>query len=361
MTDVMSSSAFYNNLIKNVFVQADAADMPAVHRVRNGLPTITQVIVASESDIPAECFNGKSLYLSLPKGRAVRRCPGSRGQLCCNYLTVNLYEGCSIGCTYCILKSYLNFSPIRICVDADPAIDSIREIAIANVDRTIRVGTGETGDSLLFDPLTRLSERFVHGLSDLDNVFFEMKTKTDFVDHLLDIPKKGNAVIGFSLSSEKSASLEEGSAAPVECRLKAARKAVDRGYHVAFHFDPIFNMNLWEERYAELAVEIGRFPEEKIAWISLGTFRYPAELKVNMEKRPYLFDEYVPSGDGKYRYIQKVRIGIYKKLLGFIRNYTTAPVYLCMESPAVWKRVFGYEPGKIPGLKSIFSPVQIHS
>jgi len=50
----------------------------------------------------------------------------------------------------------------------------------------------------------------------------------------------------------------------------------------------------------------------------------------------------VKCGDGKYRYPQHVRTGIYRALLERIRKYSdNTYVYLCMESTAVWKRVFG--------------------
>jgi spore photoproduct lyase len=170
---------------------------------------------------------------------------------------------------------------------------------------------------------------------------FEAKTKTDFVDHLLDIPDKGKAVIAFSLNAEGVFRDEEEFAATPEERLAAARKVIAAGYFTAFHFDPIIGFPGWEEAYGEVIGRLAAFPPEKVAWISLGTFRYPPALKDRIGQRPYLFDEFVPCRDGKFRYLQRRRGRIYSWFLENLRKSCDAPVYLCMESADIWHRVYG--------------------
>ena len=191
------------------------------------------------------------------------KCPGTRGHICCNYITADLYEGCTMGCSYCIMKSYLNFAPVTVYADPGPAVAEIRRIASLNGDRIVRAGTGETGDSLQFDPLFEMTEEFITGLSDVENLYFEAKTKTCFVDHLLSIKKKGNAVISFSLNPESVVSAEETDAFPLEDRLEAAARVSSSGYNLAFHFDPVICEEGWEEKYLETAEKLSRFPGEK--------------------------------------------------------------------------------------------------
>jgi spore photoproduct lyase len=73
-----------------------------------------------------------------------------------------------------------------------------------------------------------------------------------------------------------------------------------------------------------------------------------------MPNRRYLLDEYVRSTDGKFRYLQKVRVTMYRELLQRLRDVTGAKVYLCMESAAVWRRVYGALPNEIACLDAIF-------
>ena len=350
----MSLKAFYSHLIKRIYVHRLAGGDEVVKRARAYLDDVPFILIDSREEIPTEHLRGTSLYLCRHQGNQVGSCPGSRGHLCCNYRTVDLYSGCSLGCTYCIMRSYLNFSPVTVYVDPAAAIEQIQHLSAVNADESLRIGTGEIGDSLLFDPIFRLSEYFVTGLAGCENVLFEMKTKTSYVDHLLSIHKKGNAVIGFSLNPPEIGRLEEGITSPVEERLKAAGRAVRAGYRLSFHFDPVFRVLEWESLYKTLIQSLKQFPRDRVAWVSFGTIRYTPNLKEEVGKRPYLYDEFVPSKDGKFRYLQKIRVDMYRQLVDWLKSTLDVPAYLCMESKAVWRRVFGRLPHEMPEIKFIF-------
>lgn len=353
-------STFYRKFIDHLYSTPEAARTETVRLVTSRLPDLPLRLVGDKNEIPPGHQNRRTLFLTPGRGMKVGRCPGSRGHLCCNYLTVNLYEGCPIGCSYCIMQSYLNFLPVTVNVDRRPMIREIERLAALNRKRTVRIGTGETGDSLFYDPLCDLSRPLVEACARLPNVVFELKTKTHFVDHLLDIRRKGRAVIAFSLNPPGVSAAEEPFASGLEERLEAARRARAAGYRLAFHFDPILRVPGWENDYRATVARLREFGARgDIVWISLGTMRYPGELKDRLADRPYLFDEYVRCRDGKFRYLQPVRWRMYRRMLEWIREMTDAPVYLCMESPVVWKKVFGDIPGQIKDLCAIFSNVNL--
>ena len=328
-----------------------------VRRIEARLPDLPITIIEDKNEIPPKFKCQTSLLITAGRGELLGRCPGSPGHLCCNYLTIDLYEGCPIGCSYCIMQSYLNFRPQIVNADIDRICEGIARVARLNPHKTIRLGTGETGDSLFFDPLCELSKPLIIFCAQFSNVFFELKTKTSFVDHLLDLEPKGKAILAFSINPPSLIKSEEGWAASLDERINAARKALQAGYRLAFHFDPIISFPGWEKAYGDVVRMLFEFPEERISWISLGTIRYPQQLKDKMPPQPYLFAEFVPCRDGKYRYIQSVRVEIYKKMLSFIRLGLDSPVYLCMESSSVWKKVFGNLPSKIDKLCAIFNNV----
>jgi spore photoproduct lyase len=353
-------SNFYSRFIDYIYCTPGAARSETARLITARLPDRPLQKVNDKADIPAGHRTRRTLFVTEGRGMKVGRCPGSRGHICCNYLTVNLYEGCPIGCTYCIMQSYLNFLPVTINVDTAPMIREIERLAAANPAGVIRIGTGEVGDSLFYDPLCELSRPLVEACARIPNVIFELKTKTHFVDHLLDIPEKGRAVIGFSLNPPNIIAEEEPYAARLDERLDAARRARRAGFRLAFHFDPILRVPGWEAAYRETVGRLKEFGAEgDIAWISLGTMRYPGELRDRLADRPYLFDEYVRCRDGKFRYLQPVRRRMYRRMLQWIREEMNAPVYLCMESPAVWRKVFGDIPEQIPDLCDIFSYVKL--
>ena len=355
----MSSPSSCASRFRRLYVERGLRGSPYLEAALERLG-LTANFVDGRKDIPSEHLNPASLFLCRPRGRALAPCPGSSGHLCCAYWTLDLYLGCTLGCSYCILRSYLNFAPVTVYLDPEAAAASLERLAAANPGRMVRVGTGEVGDSLELDPCLGLSAPLIRAAAAWPNLYLELKTKTDRVDHLSEVQPKGNAVIGFSLNPEAVAlELEPEATLPRE-RLAAARRAAAAGFRLAFHFDPIVlredSVEATLAVYLPLAESLAEFGG-RTAWVSLGTFRYPSGLRDRLGDPRLAAAEMVPCRDGKFRYIQKERSRLYRELAAAVSRGTGAPVYLCMESAAVWRNVFGRLPREMPSLRGIFLPV----
>jgi spore photoproduct lyase len=101
------------------------------------------------------------------------------------------------------------------------------------------------------------------------------------------------------------------------------------------------------------------FPKNKIKWISIGTLRYTGDLKDKIGQRPYLFDEFIPCIDGKYRYMQNRRKYAYKKLYEILKSATGSTIYFCMESNSIWNYAAGNIPCKLPNTKWLFEKINL--
>ncbi len=337
----MSCFDYYRERFQRFYAEQAVAEHPVVARVAERLAVEGPVIVEGREEVPAADRNEGTLVAAAARGRVVNRCPGSHGHICCNYLTIDLYAGCTLGCSYCIMQSYRNYAPMVVHVDTAPIISAVQAVAAANPGRRIRVGTGQIGDSLQLDPLFELSRELVEAFADEPAVELELKTKTDFVDHLLGIPNVGRAIIAFSLNPPQIAASEEPDTAGLEARLAAAARSIEAGYRVAFHFDPIIRVGAWREWYGAVVDRLRRVPAERVAWVSLGTVRFTSALRETIPPRAYMFDEFIVSRDGKMRYLQRERVELYRYLRARLEEALgPVPVYLCMESPAVWRRVF---------------------
>jgi spore photoproduct lyase len=100
----------------------------------------------------------------------------------------------------------------------------------------------------------------------------------------------------------------------------------------------------WEEAYAKVVTDIfSAVPAESIAWISVGTLRMTPAQKKTIENRfpenTILDAELLMAEDGKLRYAHKVRLDIYRKMMGWIREraHFSTQVYFCMETASIWK------------------------
>ncbi|AHC13651.1 Spore photoproduct lyase [Salinispira pacifica] len=369
---------FYLNNISQLYIHRSVEKLPGTLR---GLEKLRELgihehrVVNDRSEIPGEHLRQSTLYLSPVRGEPLGHCPGSKGHICCNYHTLDLYMGCSLGCSYCVMQSYLNFSPITIQMDTSPMIDSIRRLAETNPDRQIRVGTGEVGDSLLFDPLFQLNGELMAALADIPNLVLEFKTKTDYVDHLLQLPGRKFTVIGFSLNTDEISRAEDGYSVSIIRRFEAAKRVLDAGMSVAFHFDPMIRSGDWKPGYEKLCnsiLELHQYALEEcedpgnglwpIAWVSMGTVRFTSALRDKIADRPYLYDEYSRGRDGKFRYLQPLRAELYRLIHGnlqpILEGERPLRLYMCMESDAMWRQVFGNTPAHIPELKPIFQPLR---
>ena len=114
----------------------------------------------------------KVLVLSNFKGDFLKKCPGTKGFICCNYYVLNLTTNCPLDCTYCILQEYLENNPVlKIFVNIKDALKQVEKIYRENKNVPIRIGTGELTDSLVLDHITGFSEILIPFFEERKNLF----------------------------------------------------------------------------------------------------------------------------------------------------------------------------------------------
>ena len=337
--------------VEQLWIDEDVLDEPLTHEIVAKLPkAFIQVGRASTEaarllDLEPDPLNrGKRiLRLMKHKGAFIKPCPGTREYLCCGLKILHVGQGCPMDCRYCALQGYFNRPVMELFVNID---DLFKELDLyLNEDHLTfhRICTGEFTDSLALEPLTGMAKRLVTFFSGIKNASLEIKTKTDFVAPLLEVDPQGRVVLSFSVNSAKISRNDEKRSAPLEQRLAAAARAQDCGYTVGFHFDPIIPFLGWENEYFETIDKIFRhLRSASVAWISLGVLRFVPELKEVAEARfgtlPYFHDGFLRGLDSKMRLHVDRRIEIYHRIAERIRRHApSARIYLCMESPHVWR------------------------
>ena len=302
----------------------------------------------------------KRLYIRDYMGEPLKPCPGTSGRLCCNYLVVNLAEGCPLNCSYCILQGYMNSPYLTLYANVGYFLDRIHARLNSEPRRTFRIGTGELTDSLALDPITCLSQTLVPFFAEQENGVLELKTKTAAVGNLLGLEHRGRTVVAWSLNPQVVIDSDETYSATSEERLRAAALCQEASYRLAFHFDPIVHYEGWEEGYRAVVEQLfTHIRPESVAWISMGGLRFSPGMKPIMRERfprsRLPLGELVPCEDGKLRYFRPLRVEMYRKLLSWIKSSAPrVPIYFCMESPQVWRQVFGHTPSCDPALIPLF-------
>ncbi len=302
------------------------------------------------------------LILKEFRGRFFQKCPGSPGMICCNYLVLNTCFNCLFDCAYCFLNGYLNSYGIMQFTNTEVLSDELRRFMDASDPEMVyRVGTGEFTDSMMFDEVTGIAAGLIAETAQRRNIMLELKTKSDNIGHLLDIREKGNTVLSWTLGPERNIAGYERGTANLEQRLAAAGKASERGYLTAFHFDPVIIYDGWESDYDDLLDKLFRTVDPSgIPWISIGGFRYASGFKEILRRTEaggeLVLAEMFPGSDGKFRYFRPLRTAMYKYLLDRMARYAPKTfIYLCMESAAVWREVFGRDYSSSGDLERDFS------
>jgi spore photoproduct lyase len=338
-----------------IYLHPDVLEFPLAGRILSNLPGVPSETaddsVFDKITAGLTLDRGKRiLRLTAGRGDLVKPCPGTQAPyLCCRYTVVNQQTHCPMDCTYCVLQAYLSEPAITVFVNLDKILLQIQNMLDSEPDRFFRIGTGELTDSLALDPVTRVSGDLLDFFALKRNALLELKTKTDHVKNLLDQPVR-RAVVSWSVNPGSAVDSEEILSADLESRLAAARKCADAGFLVGFHLDPILHIPDWEAAYRDLIFRMfSSVDPSRVAWISLGSLRFPPALKNRIESRfptsRIVYKEMIRGLDGKMRYPKPMRVDMYRRIYGWIREASReAFVYFCMESPDVWERVMGAHP-----------------
>jgi spore photoproduct lyase len=344
---------------QEVIVERSSMSSPIYRNLRQTLAHVPFTMVdhiasVGSSDGPARDRFGaakRKLFLAEHKGEFFKKCPGSDGQVCCNYFVINFASNCPMDCSYCYLQEYLaDNSQLKVFSNVGDLIDEADQVLKKHRGMFFRIGTGEITDSLALEPYTGMVGELIPYFAEQPNVLLELKTKSDCVDSLLDLDPKGRVVAAWSMNPQTVIDLDEADTASFSERLNAARRCQEAGYRLGFHFDPMIEYPGWQADYENMLEELfATIDWRKLSWLSLGVLRNTPGLKRAMRERfprtQLLTGEQVICPDGKLRYFQPLRVEMYRKMAGWIRRAApTVKIYLCMESKEVWQQVFGFAP-----------------
>ncbi len=321
-------------LFNEIYVQKSA--LKDSHEILEKI-NLPYKIIGDEDEI----LGGKdTLLLAHKKGPFLKACPCSNDSLSCGYYNINVLEGCFFDCSYCILQLYLKDRPITIYTNFNDLFNELDEVT-ANKG-FFRVGPGELADSLCLEEYTGIAKRLIEYFSN-KNALLEIKTKDHRIDSLLKLDSNSRTVIAFSVNAETIVKSDEKGASDILDRVLAAKKAIENGYYVAFHFDPVILFPGWQDEYLNVIKLLSlHIPEDKIKWISVGLLRFPQAMKsiilANHRGTKILSGEILLGNDGKMRYFVKLRKSAYKFMENSLRQkFSNVCLYFCMETKELWK------------------------
>src|SRR5499427_3553846 len=274
---------------EEVIVEPGSESSPIYRNLKAALPQVPFIVMDevalehSHVDFSARDFGSakKKLLLTRHKGEFLKKCPGSDGQVCCNYFVINFASNCSMDCSYCYLQEYLaDNAALKVFSNVDDLLKEAEELLNKHRRFFFRIGTGEITDSLALDPYIGFAREVVPFFAEQSNALLELKTKSDCVEGLLVLDPKDRIVVSWSMNPQLVIDRDEHGTASLSERLLAARRCQNAGYRLGFHFDPIVEYPNWESDYEDMLDQtFSSVDWRRIAWLSMGVLRDTPSLK----------------------------------------------------------------------------------
>ena len=294
---------------------------------------------------PVSTKIGKKITEETRRNTGFGHCPvASEHTRCCNLMTLDAVEGCGFDCGYCSIRYFYNSEKIIFDRDFSKKLAELK----LDPDRDYHIGTGQSSDSLMWGNRAGILEQLVSFAGRNPNVILEFKTKSDNVEWLLTHPVPRNVLVTWSLNPRIVIDNEEHLTASLEKRLHAARQVANRGILTGFHFHPIIYMEGWESAYGEITARLLKnFDSDEVAMVSLGTLTFIKPLIKQI--RSSLFHSRIlkmpmVDANGKYSYPLDIKRTMFRHLYNALKQWHGKVFfYLCMEDPALWPDVFGFD------------------
>ncbi len=293
---------------------------------------------------PEKPENSPLLFEHLEDDRPILGdCPvASPKTRCCNLKTLDAVAGCGFDCSYCSIQSFYSGGKIQLHRNLGEKLAKLK----LDPDKVMHIGTGQSSDSLMWGNKEGLLENLCAFARQYPRLILELKSKSAKIDELLALNPPPNLLLTWSLNTPVVIESEERLTAPLEKRLKAARKAADHGLPVGFHLHPIVWYKGWEEDYRNLCRRItDLFAPKEVVTVSLGTLTFIKPVLKQLRERPIrskILQMPLEDAAGKFSYPFEIKKEIFTKIYKtFTSWHGKVFFYLCMEDPELWKPVFG--------------------
>jgi len=285
----------------------------------------------------------RKVTLSDRKNEVFGMCPvASEKTVCCNLMTIDAVQGCSLGCSYCSIQTF--YTDGNISVDKNLA-EKLEKIPL-DPNKKYHIGSGQSSDSLAIGNREGVLDAQLNFARNNPNIILEFKTKSNNINHLLRSNVPENVFVSWSLNPQLFIDNEEHGTASFDERVSSARKLSDKGVLVGFHFHPIVYYEGYELDYANIIQKVvSMFDPCEVAMVSMGTLTFikPAIKKLRSTGLSSKVLQ-IPMADavGKSSYTKEIKKEIFGHVLNqFSSWHDKVFFYLCMEERSVWESVFG--------------------
>ena len=265
--------------------------------------------------------------------------------VCQSAYEIHCAFGCLHACDYCHVLPYFN-----IMLDMETLAGKVREFGETIPHQALYKFDNQT-DQITLEPEYGASKIMVEMFADWPGRFLLLYTKSDNVDHLLDLNHRGHTLISWSIAAETAASKIERKTPSLERRIDAMARCQDAGYRVRIRFSPMCPLKNWREEHRDMIQRVLARVKPEVISVDIIGWMNPDQMKdaIDMD----LFDpDYVAAldrriaegfkRDGKHVFPHEMRADILRFVIEEIKRVRPEQaVSLCMETTDMWRELGG--------------------
>ncbi len=192
---------------------------------------------------------------------------------------------CIYDCRYCFLQGMYRSAHYVLFVNYEDFLTNIDATLAQHNNKKTWFYSGYDCDSLALDPVTGFTDHILPFFADRPLAQLEFRTKSTQVRSLLNHEPLDNVVIAFSLSPEIVSQNLEAKTPGLQQRLNAMEKCQKAGWKVGIRFEPLIQINDFEQRYRELFDHVfSQLNAQTLHSVSVGAFRVPRDFFKRMTR-----------------------------------------------------------------------------
>lgn len=263
----------------------------------------------------------------------------TEGVICKTAMELHCALGCIHSCRYCHVDDLLH---IMLNLNEN----------MQNLDDLIRTSKQELWkldsltDTIALEPELNASKVYVEYFSQFQDKYLLLYTKSDNVNHLLDLKHNGQTIISWTLSPNTVAHTIENMTPSLSNRVNAMKKCVEAGYTVRCRFQPIVPIENWKRENSDMIEEVLTSVQPDVIALKALAHMNPTDLEKVFEPncldKHFVYEALHSTAQSRTAgpLSPETRIEIYQFMIKQITKHSpNIPIALCTESAQVWKAV----------------------
>ena len=288
----------------HIYVEQEALNWPDSRLLLSRFPRAEVITIRHYKDVfnrPRQMWRSQkaSQKLILAVRRSEFLYPGSPNTSDCgfeHFFYTTPVLNCLYDCIYCYLQGLFQSANKVVFVNTEDFFTQVDRALALN--SPIYLCISYDTDLLAFEGVLPLSRRWIEFARQRNLLTIEIRTKSANFSALKDLAPTDNVILAWTLSPKEICQRYESSAPPLETRIQAINKAVERGWKVRICVDPILLVPGWRDIYSRfVSQDLARISSAALGDINLGFFRmngdYLKRLKKMRPREDILADDFV--------------------------------------------------------------------